>query len=146
MYKFESAVKSLCGSTPLTIPDGSCQFTWTSVPLTQIGSSTFRHSGTLSYEIPAVIPSDAKEVLVYANFQHGTSGPSDRISHFKIFTEDGVHDYAKYITLHAYGQNAWNTNSDNLWFPMPSNRRVNLNVPNVLNGNIYGTLYVIGYR
>ena len=135
-----------CMSTPSPTLGSSYQATWTSVPLTQIGHTTFRHSGTLSYEIPNVIPDDAKEVLIYADFQSGSSGPRDRISHFKIFTEKGANDYAKYISLHSYGQAAWNTNSDNLWFPMPSNRRVYLNVPNVHSGNIRGRLYVIGYR
>ncbi len=70
--------------------------TWTSVDFTQIGSTNFRSTGTLSFEIPALIPDDAIEVLLYAYFHAHNSGGTT--SHFKIYTEeDDGKEYAKYI-------------------------------------------------
>lgn len=83
---------------------------------------------------------------MYVYIQVGYSSPANEVTHVKIFTEDGNKDYVKYIGLRTYGNRAWNTNSDNLWFPMPSNRRVYVGVSNAHGGNISGNLYVIGYR
>lgn len=124
----------------LLLPSG-----WTSVTMTQIGSSSFQSAHTVSYLIPSVIPNTANEVFVYGEFQSGRSSP-DRTSHFKIYTENNGRRYEQYILLHSFGQSAWNTNSDNLWFPMPRNRRIYMHIPNVHGGNIWGTLYAIGYR
>ena len=126
--------------------NSSQQTTWTSVPQTQIGYLPFTTTGTFSYQIPAIIPDVADEVLVYVYIQMGTSTPANEVTHVKIFTEQGENDYAKYIGLRTWSNSAWNTNSDNLWFPMPSNRRVNVYVSNAHGGNISGYLYVIGYR
>ncbi len=85
-------------------------------------------------------------MLVYAYFHDGNSSGSE--SHFKIYTEgDEGEEYAKYIILLPdTGRNGWDTNSDNMWFPMSSSRRIFLNVPRVLSSYTDGYLYVIGYR
>ncbi len=120
--------------------------TWTSVAFTQIGGTDFRSTGTLSFEIPDLIPNDAIEVLLYAHF-YAASSSGTTTSHFKIYTEeDDGKEYAKYITLLTGSRSYYYINTDNLWFPMTSSRRVFLNVPNALSGTIYGALYVIGYR
>ena len=72
------AVQALCGSsTPSTTTtqpapvvqqcDCSPEVTWTSVTMTSIGSSNLQQTGTIAYDIPSVIPSSAKEVLVLAD-------------------------------------------------------------------------------
>ncbi len=119
--------------------------TWTSVDLTQIGSTNFRSTGTLSFEIPALIPDDAIEVLLYVYFYAHNSGGS--ASHFKIYTEeDDGKEYAKYMTLRTGSRSYYDVNTDNLWFPMTSSRRVFLNVPNAHSGSIGAQLFVTGYR
>ncbi len=120
--------------------------TWTSVDLTEIGRTNFRSTGTLSFEIPDLIPDDAIEVLLYAWF-HAASSSGTTVSHFKIYTEeDDGKEYAKYINMMTGSRSYYYVNTDNLWFPMTSSRRVFLNVPNALSGSIWGLLYVIGYR
>ena len=119
---------------------------WTSVQLTRIASFYLRHTGTLAYDIPNIIPITAKEVLVLADVQVGTSGPSNRQHYIKIYTQQGSQQYEKYITLKSYGHNAWNTNSDNLWFPMTSSRQVFVELTSAHTGSIIFTLHVIGYR
>ena len=146
MKELETAINSLCTSETTSPPQTAPQVTWTSVPLTQIGYTQFRSVGTLSYAIPNIIPDDAKEVLVYVSTFVGNSGPSSLISHLKIFTEIEENDYVKYVGIRTYPQDAWISNSDNLWFPMPSNRRVHVQVPNAHTSYIDGYFYVIGYR
>ncbi len=48
--------------------------------------------------------------------------------------------------LCAYTQVGYNTNSDNMWFPMPPNRRVYLGVPKLYGNAVKVSIYVIGYR
>ena len=56
--------------------------TWTSVPITEVGTSTLLSTGNSAFDIPSVIPSTAKNVLVYAAFYTGnvsTSGYSHKM-------------------------------------------------------------------
>ena len=126
----------------------ACQRTWKSIGLNRIGGSNFRSTAvpaTFSYEIPDTVPDDAKEVFLYARFYTGNGGGIT--SHFTIYTEEGDDKYQQYITLDGYSSHArWNSNTDNLWFPMPSNRRVFLVVPNTHASDAGGELYVTGYR
>ena len=75
LQTLSEAVQTLCGSStpsPTTaqpIPvvqqcDCSPAVNWTSVTRTLIGTSQLRQIGTLAYDIPSVIPSNAREVLV----------------------------------------------------------------------------------
>lgn len=124
-----------------------CHHTWTSVPITRIADSRFRSTivpDTHSFEIPDIIPEEAKEVLLYAAFWSGNSNPTV-YSHFKIYTEEGDQKYEKYISLWTFNNNFGNTNSDNLWFPLTSNRRVYLEATHTFNANSGGHIFVIGY-
>ena len=114
--------------------------------MTSIGFSQLRHTGTLAYDIPSVIPSNAKEVLVLASLQVGTSGPSHQMQYVKIYTQQNSEQYEKYIVLKAYEHNAWYVNSDNLWFPMTSGRQVFVELTLAHTLNIYFNLHVIGYH
>jgi hypothetical protein len=126
----------------------SCPRTWKSIGLINLGNSNFRTTAvpaTFSYEIPDTVPDDAKEILVYARIWSGNNSPR-RTTDFIIYTEEGDDKYRQYLYSETYSTHArYNTNSDNLWFPMPSNRRVFLVVPHTIN-EAGGSLYVIGYR
>lgn len=119
--------------------------TWTSVEMTEIGRSHFRHRTTHAFSIPDVIPTTAREVLVYAYFEDGYSSP-DQVTHFKVYTEEVTTKYIKYISIHSYSGYSWAYNSDNMWFPLTSNRRVYIEVPKVTTENVGGYIYVTGYR
>ena len=119
---------------------------WTSVPMTRIAYSTLRHTGTLAYDIPSMIPSSAREVLMLASIQTGYSGPRDRVQYIKIYTQQNHRHFEKYIMVKSYDQGAWSTNSDNLWFPMTPSRQVFVELTTTHYGNILFTLHVIGYR
>ena len=119
---------------------------WTSVTMTSIGSSQLRHTGTLAYDIPSVIPSSAKEVLVLASVRVGYTGPSGRSHYIKIYTQQGSQQYEKYIYIESYPQEAVNTNSDNLWFPMTTGRQVFVELSYAHSKYLYFHLHAIGYR
>ena len=154
------AVQTLCGSsTPPPLPPSTAQppqvqqqcdcsqsVTWTSVPMTGIAFSQSRHTGTLAYDIPDVIPDSAKEVLVLAGVIVGRSGPEDLVQYVKIYTQQNNQQYEKYIMFRSAGQSAWNTNTDNLWFPMTSGRQVFVELTSVHTGNVIFRLHAIGYR
>ena len=123
--------------------------TWTPVTKTQIMSMKLTHAGPVqSYAIPAVIPSSAKAVLIYGFLQCGLTN-QNVVQDITIFTEGpyGCPRYKKYLFVHSYNQQAWSFNSDNMWFPMPSNRRVYVQYPkniDVVSGCSL-TLNAIGY-
>lgn len=119
---------------------------WTSVPRTLIGSTQLRHIGTQAYDIPSVIPSSAKEVLVLADMQTGYSSPNDVIQYVKIYTQKNSRNFEQYIILRSYHQSAWSTNSDNLWFPMTTGRKVYVESTKAHTQNLVLNLHAIGYR
>ena len=126
-------------------PSWHSPYNWTSVPPATIGSSNLQVAATFSYAIPKTIPSTATEVLVYVKMYSGTSsrGTSNDV---KIYTQIGKHQYEKYIFDVSWNQDAFNTNSDNMWFPMPPNRLIYLTVPTALGDHAEVQLIAIGYR
>ena len=93
-------------------------FQWISVPETEIGTFVLQEATTESFLIPNVIPDDARDVLVFASISSGHTSrvPYDNV---KIYTLRGSRRYEQYLGLRTWDQNAVNTNSDNMWFPMP---------------------------
>lgn len=159
LQELTEAVQALCSSAtippvtatePPTVVQQQCDCSrvvnWTSVSMIMIGYSTLQHTGTLAYDIPSIIPSSAKEVLIFVNLRIGDSGPSNRVHYIKIYTEENSQQYEQYIIMTSYNQNAYNTNSDNMWFPMTSGRQVFVKLSNSHTGNIQLILNAIGYR
>ena len=117
------AVQTLCGSStpsPTTAQpapvmqqcDYSPAVNCTSVTMISVGYTTLRLTGTLAYDILSVIPTSAKEVLVFVNVRAGRNGPTG--SHYvKIYTEQNQKQYEKYIVLYLFNNNALVVNSDN---------------------------------
>ena len=69
------------------------------------------------------------------------------ILHLKVFTQDGSNKrFEKYLYMHTWNQVAINTNSDNMWFPMPINRRIYMTVDMDAGPNCGAHLYAIGYN
>ena len=151
LQTLSEAIQQLCGSSVTAAPGQqqqcNCSYpvTWTSVRMTRIGSTNLRHAGTLAYIIPSVIPSSANEVLVLANIRCGNSSPGPH-QYIKIYTQQETRHYEQYILMESWTQNAINTNSDNMWFPMPTNRRVYIEVPTAHGIDCLAKLEAIGYR
>ena len=150
MEGLKAAIESMCGnSTPTSTSPPIQQYyhpvNWTSVTKKYIGSSNLQHASTMTFTIPNIIPSSAREVLIFvgANIGGSNRGPYQDVI---IFTQIGTTRYEKYLTLYSWTQNAINTNSENMWFPMPPNRRVYLTVPARHDRNARVRFFAIGYR
>ncbi len=140
----KEAVEALCEGTSVAIP--TVRNTWTFVPITSIGSTNLRHPNTFSFVILSVIPSTAKNVLIYVFVGCGQANVGTTL-HLKVFTQDGSNKrFEKYLYMLTWNQNAINTNSDNMWFPMPINRRIYITVDRDLGTNCHSALFAIGYN
>ena len=109
--------------------------TWTPTNKTVIAQTEFSEATTHQLSIPSVIPDTAREFLLYATVLCGYSHTNDLRADIIFYVEDGGTCYEKFLHMHTYRQSAYNTNSDNMWFPMPSNRLIHIEVPVVLPGN-----------
>lgn len=124
------------------------RYKWTPTPKTFLGGLPIDPVGTVSYAlVPAVIPDQAQEVLLYITIYTGnvpgTSGEID----FRIFTTDGQTEYAHHFYGHGYPQDAVGYNSDTFWLPITSTQKVFItSTGNPLTMNSNGAIYVLGYR
>ncbi len=134
----KDAVEELCSGSSVTIT--TIHNTWTSVPMTTIGSTNLRHPNTFSFVIPNVISSTAKNVLIYATMLCGCK-PAYSL-HLKVFTKDGSSKrFDKYFFMLTWSQVANNTNVDNMWFPMSAKHRIYMTVDRDLGTNCGASLY-----
>ena len=148
LQELKSSVDSLCGEVNATLPPPPIRNTWTSVPKTNVAFNNLHQAATFSYIIPSVIPSDAKNILIFA--VAGLGPPKNALyaagGDVIIFTQDGSNEhYEQYMNLTAW-KGTWRSQTDNMWFPMPANRRIYITVPVSManDGGFY--LYAIGYN
>ena len=161
LQKLSQEIEELCSSlttmSPTTSSECSCSnvqqpnFNWTSIPRTEIGSSTLRANQAFqSYSLPSSIPSTANEVLVHVVVICGRLGDYPN-QYIKLYAKDGSQQYEQYIFLKSWETNniAINSNSDNMWFPVTSDRKIHMEVPGAAEQSCYdstGKVFVIGYR
>ena len=119
---------------------------WTPVSIIQIGSSDINSVATLNYTIPStVVPDTAKAVLIYPTTRCGYSN-ADMGADLSYYVVVNGTRYEHFLHMHAYRQNAYNTNSDNMWFPMPPNRQLYVGIPQAFPNNCHTFVSIIGYR
>ena len=118
---------------------------WTPVNKTEIGRSNLNAATVLSYSIPSIIPSTAQAVLLYSSVRCGTSTINDEGDIAYYVVVDGIR-YEHFLYMRSYPQQAHNTNSDNMWFPMPQNRLIYTQVPIAFPGQCFNVVHVIGYQ
>ena len=117
---------------------------WEVVQLTEIGRTNMNSAETFSFAIPDTVPDEASKVLLYASLKSGYAG-SMASGHIRIYTKDDETEYAKYLFQHSYSQVAINTNSDNMWLPMPTDRTVYFDVPHAFGKSCYAFVFLTGY-
>ena len=100
---------------------------------------------TMSYSIPSIIPNTAREFLLYSTATCGWSSINMNVDITYYVEVNGIR-YEHFLNTHAYPQDAINTNSDNMWFPMPSNRMVYVEPSLAVPYNCHYSVSVIGYR
>lgn len=141
------AFTTLCNGNE-TVPTSSCScpVEWESLDLIELGTINMGSTSTQTFVIPPAVPSTAREVLVYV-FAH--KGYLQKVKgQMKIYTESSpTRRFEKYLAIHTYGQSAVSTVSENMFFPMPSNRRIYVRLTCAISGtNVEGSVNVIGYR
>lgn len=109
-------------------------------------SSSAMVAGTYQYSIPGVIPDSASELLLYISVTCGHSSTGDGLKDILFYTMEGDQRFGVYLQIHAYHQDAINTNSDNVWLPMPTNRLVYVEVPVTYTRGCVYHLSTTGYR
>ena len=102
-------------------------------------------AGTYQHSIPSAIPDTAREVLLYATVFCGQTTPHLN-SDIMLYTMEGDQRFGMYLRMHGWVQSAINTNSDNMWLPMPSNRLLYVQVPATYSGVCGFRLSATGYR
>ena len=132
--------------------NSSSPITWTPVPMTVFGDINFQQTGVLVFPIPSEIPSTAYEILVYAVVYAGNTRPKVHHDYIRIYTQEKSRQYAeapvqysKYLGFAIYEQDAWSTNSENMWFPLTTDRQLYVEVYNAYDGNIEFSVSAIGY-
>ena len=74
-------------------------------------------------------------------------GPKSVQTFVSIFTKDSPQrQYTQYMTTHIYPQSAHTYTTENMWFPLTTDRLVYVSIQNGLIGNSVSEIYVIGYR
>ena len=119
---------------------------WTPVAKTPIGPEgvSLENATTYNFQIPDVIPLTARELLVYASVKCGTAQLGD-IIFLNHVMRNGLR-FEKFLYMHGHEQAAFNTNSDNMWFPVPADRLMHLEITVAVPGNCLALLSTIGYR
>ena len=113
--------------------------------LTFVGTLNFDTASTFHFQIPDIIPHTANEFLLYASLACG-SADGIRTNSIVFYVEhDGI-QFKEFLYMRSYPQSAWNTNSDNMWFPMPADRQIHVIVQGAIRGDCFVLLYTIGYR
>ena len=118
---------------------------WTPVNRTEIGQHNLNTATTLNFIIPSLIPNTAQAVLLYVTAHCGfsTIDMGADISYYVVV--NGTR-YEHFLHMFGYRQQAHNTNSDNMWFPMPPNRLLYVGIPQEFPRNCHTYVSVIGHR
>ena len=121
---------------------------WTPVVRTIFAENNLRTPGTHVYSIPTVIPATATNVLVYVTVDTWKASHTAR-QNLGIFVEnkdDPRFPFKKEIYQYGYPQDAIVTNSENMWFPMPSDRKIYLQVHYDTGPNCFCRMFAMGYN
>lgn len=117
--------------------------------ITRPGEPLGGSAETRSFKIPDVVPDWAKDVFLYVSIFNGTTPKPITVDEedIEVSVSVGGAEYRQYIYVRPYSQDSFNTNSENMWFPMPPTRMVQVKttaaIPEVHTGL---RICVIGYR
>lgn len=113
-----------------------------------VGDVLLETASTNAYDIPSVVPDTAREVLftAAANCRLGGGLVNDFV---QFYVEINGARYVKLLYLiKSAGEvlpQGFNTNSDNIWLPMPPNRLVYIRTTVVFTSCVAG-IELIGHR
>ena len=103
--------------------------------------------GVQQCKIPLnLVPGQAREILLLVACHSGSASPKGVTHCLSLFVEENGVRYAKYIHITTHGQSALNDNTENMWLPMPTDRMLQFDVPQVFSGIITCNVILTGYR
>ncbi len=135
-------------------------------PKVEVGNILFQDAENgkpRKFQLPAAVPADAVEVLIYA-YAGLRNNDTDQSVEISIFTQDGTDFFAHYLYLRNFEVNPtkswkdwlehkpvyWHSTSENFWLPVPQSRELQLSITwfpgNVAPGTGEGMIYVSGWR
>src|SRR5260370_1216305 len=77
----------------------------------------------VTYDIP-LTPTGDNEILVYAHIATGNMA-AEHVREFYIYIDDGSGNQAGFKLYAHSSPGGWTYNSDNVWLPLPFNRKLN---------------------
>ena len=131
--------------------------TWHPLPIagnTLIGgfNGNIPKGETQTYRFPLpmhLIPAGSCEILIHVMIRAGFSLPDNFHPWLKVYIKDGEKRVYKMTRISMRKQDAYSDNCENMWFPLPADRSVYLEVPRrskPIQRNATCNIYVIGYR
>lgn len=137
------AVNDLPGILDQTFKSFFANYTSTRLDLGPLPSG---RAGGITRTIPADIPDDAHEILIYVYI--ATNYVRGETHSFKIAVKPSPStEAAFYLYAVANTQQEWSYNSDNFWLPMPTDRKLHLETSGKpLFGNWTSRVVIIAYR
>ena len=119
---------------------------YTSIKSKLIGVFDYKSKSPTYLEIPEEIPSSAKSVLVLAYLSTGAEGP-ERTFMTELWTEIDGEKCKKAIRGTRYPQSAISYSSENMWFPIKTERRIHIQCDDIQSENCHNLeVFVLGYR
>lgn len=131
--------------------------TWNPLPIaghTLIGgfNGNIPKGETRTYKFPLpmyLIPAGSREVLIHVMIRAGFSLPDNFQPWLMVYVKDREKRLYKMTRITQRKQDAFSDNTENMWFPLPPDRSVYLEVPRrpkPIQKNATCNIYVIGYR
>ena len=109
-----------------------------------ISLGSFSSGATVEFDLsPTSIPSNALKIQFYIQQFCGSSSPD---SNRNIITTVVAHgrSFTHRFLFHPYSQSAYSTNSDNVWFPYPSDNIITV-TSDSWSSNCGGTIRILRY-
>ncbi|MFZ4791023.1 MAG: hypothetical protein ACOYMW_09055 [Candidatus Competibacteraceae bacterium] len=122
---------------------GTADFWAIDAPLGELPNGGGKHE---TRRIPALVPDQAREILVYAQIATGYVKGGPHRFRLSVRTQ-GDREAAFYLYAVGQPQPSWAYNSDNVWLPMPKNRELILQTEGEpFFGDWNSEVRIIGYR
>ena len=117
---------------------------------TPLGDIDLTNGATTTLSISGKgVPSEAREILVFVTLATGHNHGTNTNVTLTLWTSDGKQDCKKYLHGCVYDQQAWSYNSENMFFPAPSDMKLRASVAysgSQGSGNRNCSVYLIGFR
>lgn len=120
---------------------------WNPIPITELGTLPINPLGTNTWDIPNVIPSTAKEILVFAWVQTGNCDNNHKVI-LKLYTVENTNEYSHYLMAVSWTQGAISYNSSTFWIPTTSEWKIKATSSGsgTISGRFKSSINIIGYR